>query len=226
MLRGNTNLNTSHQIESALTDFIENRSIRYYQEHLEELYPSFSQLLSEFSDGNLLFEVMQRNVWEAALNDSVGLKRYYDQNKSAYIWDAGADALVFQVDDDSLVKVVKTELAKDRSGWKFLSDNYNGRIRADSGRYEFSQLPAAPAGGFRAGTYSAPLKDPEQGLLNFIYVIRLYKGKDQKSFEEARGMVSSDYQEYLEQQWMAELTKKYPVKINQPVLDELLATLE
>ena len=226
LLRGNTNLNTSVQIDAAYQEFIDDRSIRYYQEHLEELNPAFRQLLEEFNEGNLLFEVMQQKVWEAAMNDSLGLKGYYDNHTSRYTWEPSADAILIQADHDSLVQAAKKQLNNNISNWTILPDQYDGRIRADSGRFEYSQLPVAPAGGFRKGIYSAAVKDPEQGWLSFVYIIRTYKGKDQKRFDEARGLVISDYQEYLEQQWMAELRKKYPLKINQEVVDELLNSIQ
>ena len=43
----------------------------------------------------------------------------------------------------------------------------------------------------------------------------------QKSFEECRGLVTSDYQSQLEAQWLKELKAKYPVEINYTELKKI-----
>ncbi|MCC2548421.1 peptidylprolyl isomerase [Hymenobacter sp. BT175] len=43
-----------------------------------------------------------------------------------------------------------------------------------------------------------------------------------KTLSEARGQATSDYQNYLEKQWIAQLREKYPVKVNQAELDKLV----
>jgi peptidyl-prolyl cis-trans isomerase SurA len=43
-----------------------------------------------------------------------------------------------------------------------------------------------------------------------------------KTFEEARGLVISDYQSYLEKEWLDELAKKYPVKLQEEELKKLI----
>ena len=43
-------------------------------------------------------------------------------------------------------------------------------------------------------------------------------GPEPKELDEARGLYISDYQKYLEEQWIKELRSKYKVKINKKVL--------
>ena len=38
---------------------------------------------------------------------------------------------------------------------------------------------------------------------------------------EAKGLVASDYQAELEQQWMERMRQKYPVTVNQSVLEKV-----
>jgi peptidyl-prolyl cis-trans isomerase SurA len=53
----------------------------------------------------------------------------------------------------------------------------------------------------------------------FVFV----KGKLLKSLPEdytdVRGLVTADYQEFLEKQWIASLRQKYPVEIEKKVLE-------
>jgi peptidyl-prolyl cis-trans isomerase SurA len=56
----------------------------------------------------------------------------------------------------------------------------------------------------------------------FAKIIKLYPGGQQRNFEEARGNVINDYQAYLEQKWITQLKKKYPVKVNDKALQSLL----
>ena len=42
-----------------------------------------------------------------------------------------------------------------------------------------------------------------------------------KTFDEAKGAITSDYQTFLETQWLKELTLKHTIKINNDVLYSL-----
>ena len=53
-----------------------------------------------------------------------------------------------------------------------------------------------------------------QVLLNWLIIM---SANLQRSFEEAKGLVINDYQNILEEKWIADLKKKYPVKINDAV---------
>jgi peptidyl-prolyl cis-trans isomerase SurA len=46
--------------------------------------------------------------------------------------------------------------------------------------------------------------------------------KSVKSLKEARGYVVADYQEFLEKQWMEDLSKRFKVETNQNVLNSLI----
>ena len=60
----------------------------------------------------------------------------------------------------------------------------------------------------------------------FLVQITEILSPGKKSFEEARGAVISDYQTYLEEQWIEELKSKYEVNINKDVLKEVVDELE
>jgi peptidyl-prolyl cis-trans isomerase SurA len=67
-----------------------------------------------------------------------------------------------------------------------------------------------------------PVINKNDGTAVFAKILTLYPGRQQRSFTDARGLVISDYQNYLEEKWVNQLKEKYPVKVNQKVLQSLL----
>jgi peptidyl-prolyl cis-trans isomerase SurA len=217
--------------DSAVLDF--------YRNHLENYNSDFADQLNEFKQGNLLFAIMQKKVWEAAGNDSLGLLNYYNNHKDKYTWENSADAIIFTILDGAKISNndsgellspfekggLRDSLLKyDRRGisyWRKLSEESNGSIQADSGRFELSQIPVVERTNFTEGLITAPVINDQDNSKTFAYIIKLYRNKEQKSFEDARGAVINDYQQLLEEQWVNELKNKYPVKINKKVLKKL-----
>jgi peptidyl-prolyl cis-trans isomerase SurA len=93
---------------------------------------------------------------------------------------------------------------------------------ADSGRYEFAQIPNAVKTVPRTGLITTPVKNKTDGSVSFAYVLKTYPANLPRSFTEAKGLVISDYQTELEKKWVAELKKKYPVKIDDKVWKEIV----
>ncbi|MGZ5133837.1 MAG: peptidylprolyl isomerase, partial [Flavitalea sp.] len=87
--------------------FIETSALDYYRNHLEEFNQDFVFQVNEFKEGNLLFEVMQRKIWEAASQDSAALKNYYQKNKNKYWWENSASAIIFTCSDEQVAEDLK-----------------------------------------------------------------------------------------------------------------------
>jgi peptidyl-prolyl cis-trans isomerase SurA len=164
---------------------------------------------------------MELNVWSKAGADSIGLKKYYDANKQLYKWAASADVLVFNCINE---KAAASALAEIKAGgnWAAVSEKSNNQVQADSGRYELLQLPGyVSTNVISVGSFSTITKNTD-GTAAFVKYLKLYDGNTQRNFAEARGLVINDYQNILEQQWVADLKKKFPVKVNEVVLKEML----
>jgi peptidyl-prolyl cis-trans isomerase SurA len=203
-----------------LDKFIEISALTYYREHLEDYNKDFAYQLNEFKEGNLLFEVMQRKIWDKASVDSVGLKNYYEAHKEKYWWEPGADAVLFTCTNEKAANDVKSKLQNDFSGWRKMIDSSNGSAQADSGRFEKAQLPMTDKK-IAAGEFTSFTTNPPDNTITFAYIIKLYNERMHRTYLEARGFVINDYQTYLEDKWIAELKQKYPVKINEAVLKSL-----
>ncbi len=203
-------------------DYIETVVLEYYRNNLHTYNADFAYQLNDFKDGNLLFEIMQRNVWNPAAADTTGLRRYYENNKNKYWWEQSADALIFTTVNESAADQLKQKLQKDPRNWRTYIDSGEGLIQGDSARFELSQIPVVDRTNFQEKLITAPVKNETDNSLTFAYIIRMYPDRMPRSFEDARGLVINDYQNYLEEKWLATLKKKYPVKVNEAVLKSLV----
>ncbi|MEO9209860.1 MAG: peptidylprolyl isomerase [Ginsengibacter sp.] len=201
--------------------FVSFAVIDNYKKRLQEFDNDFKNQMNEFTEGNLLFEIMQKNVWEKATSDSVGLLNFYNQNKEKYRWNASADAIIFSCINTASAQKAIDQLNQGKT-WAMVLDNNVDWVQADSGRYEIQQIPLKPNTQLNEGMITAPLKNNYDQTASFVKVIKIYLGKELRSFEEARGLVINDYQNYIEQEWVTQLKKKYPIKINEKVFQELL----
>lgn len=215
---------TSGKSHQDLLDYYTNlAALEYYRNHLEAFNKDFAFQLKEFKDGNLLFEVMQQKVWNKASTDSAGLKKFFNANKSKYWWENSASAVLFTTLDDTLSREVQSQVkSAGVSAWRGLLEKYEGRVIADSGRFELTQLPAAATPSFTPGTFTPSIKNDADNSVSFAYVIQLYPQREPRSFDDARGYVINDYQQHLETLWVAELKKKYPVKVNENVFKSMI----
>jgi len=190
----------------------------YYKAHLEKYNANFASQVSEFRDGNLLFDVMQLRIWNQASADTAGLRKYFESHSRDYWWKPGAEAIIFNAPGLSSIQKIENGIEKDRSAWRRVVDSLGGQVQADSGRFEQKQLPGNSR--VEAGHFTEVVTNADKSVQS-AYIIREYKTATPRTFEEARGLVINDYQNELENQWIAELKKKYPVVIDEAVFKAL-----
>jgi peptidyl-prolyl cis-trans isomerase SurA len=217
-IRASDELTKGKIMPQLLQQYTETVAMEYYKNNLELYNPAFANQVKEFKDGNLLFEVMQRQVWDKAPLDSNGLKKYYAENKNKYWWEPSADVILFTCTDSATAAKTKEAFLKNKNNWKSISDNSDGMVQSDSSRYELTQLPVNNAALIKTGYVSELVKSPTDNITTFVYVVKTYADKAPRNFEDAKGFVINDYQQYLEEKWVQQLKTKYPVKLNEPVL--------
>jgi peptidyl-prolyl cis-trans isomerase SurA len=208
-------------VEELYSRYIDNAATDYYGQHLERYNKEFAAQLNEFRDGNLLFEIMQKKIWDVAADDTAGLRKYYSANASKYWWSSSADVVVFTTSDEAIAELIARELPSASFDWRKFVQEHNESLQADSGRFELDQLPVSEGTKLMPGTLTAPMRNEIDNNLVFCLVLRMYPEKEQRNFSDARGFVINDYQNFLEDQWINTLRKKYPVKINEAVLRSL-----
>ncbi len=197
--------------------FIRETADNYYRKNLEDYNPTISRQIKEFKEANLLFGIMEKNVWNRANTDTAGLIQYYNLHKTKYTWPPSADAIVVTCKTLKLAENMQKKLKDSVSNWRQITGNNGGDAVADSSRFELGQLAVAERTNFTLGLLTTPVKNATDGTYTFNYVIKVYREPAQRTFEDARGMVTSDYQQVLEDKWIDELKKKYPVKVNEEV---------
>jgi peptidyl-prolyl cis-trans isomerase SurA len=207
--------------KQVMDEFVHHEAEEYYRSHLEDFNPDFRYQMDEFKDGNLFFEIMQREVWGKAQTDTVALEQYYQKNKDRYTWKQSADAIVFFCSDESSGKSLYNDLKKNPKEWRNASNAFAEKVVTDSSRYENEQIPNAAKISLQPGVVTSPLKNATDGSVSFAYVLKTYPTGLPRNYNDAKGLVINDYQTELDKQWLAELKKKYPVRIDEKVFEQI-----
>lgn len=202
------------------TEWEKNTIIELEKTKLPAKYPEYKALMNEYHDGILLYEIMSDKVWNKAMTDSTGLKAFYEANKSNYVWDKRYDALVYEsVSSDvakQVYKLAKKNLTSD-SITKIINANSELNLRVRSGKFELSKTPYLKDQPLKKGKNKPYSFDGK----NYVIVLNEIIEAKNKEISEAKGIITSDYQTYLEKEWLKELEKKHTIKVNEEVLYSL-----
>ena len=177
-------------------------------------------LIKEYHDGLLLYEISNQLVWDKAAKDEAGLAQYFKQNKKKYAWDKPRyKGMAYHVKEQADVKAVADCVKKlPFEQWaEKLRQTFNAdsviRIRVEKGIFKEGDNALVDSIIFKKDTTVSHLKDYP---INAVYGKVLKKGPE--DYTDVRGLVVADYQEMLEQQWVAELRRKYSFSVNKDVL--------
>ncbi len=204
-----------------LEKFISTTADTYYRKHLAEYNADFKYQLQEFKEGNLFYEIMGKKVWNKSTGDPTALKQYYETNKDHFLWGESAGVILVNAKSYAYAEYA-FENIKNGQDWKNIAAQSEGMIQGDSSRYEIAQLPIKPGAKLVEGAVMEIVRNDAANSASFVKVITIYPAKLQRTFEEAKSLVINEYQKQLEENWMKELTAKYPVKVNTAALQSLL----
>jgi peptidyl-prolyl cis-trans isomerase SurA len=205
-----------------MQQFVGASSLAYYREHLEDYNSEFRSQLQEFADGNLLFEIMEKEVWNKAATDSAGLRNYYEQHKGKYQWGPSVNAIIFNASEKKSAEEYRLLMQQNPSGWRSFIESSGGRLTADSARFDITQITDTDAALLKPGFLSPIQENETDKSASFYHIVNVYMKSALRNFNEARGMVMNDYQLALEEKWIAQLKRKYPVKVNPQVWKEII----
>ncbi len=207
-------------INTVYKAFKEEQIIRYHRENLEFENEDFAHVLKEYRDGLLLFDLMEKQVWNAASKDTVGLKTYYENHKSDYMWNDRVDAVMLSSADEKMIKKAIKLLDKGKTVES---------IEAELNKKDTQNIMSTK-GVFEKGNQVLP-KDFEfkKGISKLynhndayhVVVVNSVLPKSSKTLDEARGKVVSDYQNQIESDWINALNERYTVKVNDRVLKKV-----
>ena len=129
--------------------------------------------------------------------------------------------IIFTAANEAEAAKIKARLDSNYKNWRKIVEVSDGTIQGDSSRFELSQIPVAERTNFTEKLITANVKNESDNSVSFAYIIKMYRDREPRNFDDARGFVINDYQGFLEDKWITELKKKYPVKVNESVVNSL-----
>ena len=215
--------------ESLLIDMyvkFKNETLKnYFKERLEVENTEYATIINDYRNGLLVYDVMNKNIWQIAKTDSTGLKNYYEKTKSNYNWKKRLDVDIYSSSDEITTKQVQTLLMRGEELATIKKQiNSDGKINvitvSDVFEIDQSELPEDIIP--EKGVSDIKLNDGFYVVVNIKEVIE----PTLKEFDEVRGTVISDFQTEIEKKWMQSLRYKYEVKINNKSLKKLKKKLD
>lgn len=217
-LRGSVSTQQQRLLEF-VNGHIDNAVLEAERQALAETNPDYANLLNEYRDGMLLFEVSDRKVWSKAKKDTEGLENYFRANRDRYAWDKPRfKSFIVFATSDSVMQAAQNFLAENPQP----ADNVVTALRQKFGKDVKVERVIAAQGENAITDYLGFGGDKPTPASKWAYYFP-YLNKVLDAPEEAadvRGAVTGDYQNYLEQQWVSELKKQYPAKVNKKVLSK------
>ncbi|REK07014.1 MAG: hypothetical protein DWQ39_02360 [Bacteroidetes bacterium] len=202
------------------SEWVMDGCIAYEESKLDSLYPDFRNLMQEYRDGILLFELTDKKVWSKAVKDTAGLKEFYEKNKMNYMWSERLEATIYTCANAEISAQVRKLMKKvDDPDTLMARVNKNSQLnlQVKYGKFPRGENDIIDQIDWKPGVTKDIVKDKQ---VVFAEVKRVLPAQP-KSLEEAKGLVTADYQNALEKEWIEELKKKYTVKVNQDVVDSV-----
>lgn len=219
-------MNIAQLVNETYSDFVEESVINFEDGLLETKYPEFKSLMKEYRDGIMLFELTDKKVWSKAIEDTAGMKTFYEEKEPGkYMWSDRVEASVYTCNNLITANSLKKLLPKVLSGKmtesallaKFNNDSITNVI-VEHKKFSKGDNPIIDSIPWKKGI-TKPFSKGKK-----VDVVAMFKtiAPEPKSIKEAKGLITADYQNYLEKEWIAELKKKYPVEVNKAVFESLI----
>lgn len=215
----------SNALSQAYESYSENELLEYEKSQLAKKYPEYRLLSREYFEGILLFDLTEQKVWRKSVSDTTGLKEYYASHGDKYQWKERYNAYIV---DAATVKIAKKAVKMLKKGATTsevvaaLNEESQLNVKIDSSVYEAGTNAVVDSAEKTVGFG----KPTEQDGRFMVVGINEIIPAGAKTYDEARGLVISDYQNYLEEEWIMNLKESYEVKVNDEVLEKVVKQLE
>lgn len=194
--------------------------LNFEESNLPNKFPEYKAIVQEYRDGILLFEIMDKKVWNKSATDTAGLEAFYEQNKNLFMWPKRIDAIFYICNSDSILALVQKKYKKHVKG-KITTEELLNELNASSklnlsiksDKFDSTDEIANQVEWSKG--VKAPVDYNNQKVL--VYVKEVLPEMPKKLYE-SRGLVMSKYQEQLEKTWIEELRNTYTVKVDQEAL--------
>ena len=215
----------SKLVDTLYDKFLDEQLTAYYDENLETEFPEFSNVMNEYRDGLLLFDLMEKEIWDRAKTDTLGLKKFYDQHKMEHMWKKRVDVTIASSTKQDIINKVQTFLKKNEKP-QTIKDKLNVNnvinVMTNIGVFEEGS-DALP----KTMKYDVGVSDVfKEGEYYFVTKVDKILPEDVKTLEECKGRIVNDYQQYLEQRWVDDLKQEFTVKINTDIFEKVKKQLQ
>ncbi|HBC03553.1 MAG TPA: peptidylprolyl isomerase [Aequorivita sp.] len=197
----------------------------YFKEKLEVDNEEYAAVLNEYRDGLLIFDVMNKNIWQKAKTDSLGLDEYYNKTKADYQWKQRVDADIYSATSENIAKQIQTMLAEGKTAEEIkasLNTEEKVNVLITPGLFEIDQHELPKNLEINKGVSSIYPNNDSFVVVNIKEVL----APDVKALDEVKGKVLSNYQNDIEASWMENLRKKYNVDVNKKALKHVKKDLK
>ncbi len=208
----------SKLVDTMYDKFLDEQLTAYYDENLETEFPDFANIMEEYRDGLLLFDLMEKEIWDRAKTDTIGLKKFYDEHKTEQMWKRRVDVTIASSTKQDMIKKAQAFLKKNEKP-QAIKDKLNVEnvinVMTNSGVFEEGS-DALP----KTMKYNLGVSEVfKEGEYYFVTKIDKIIPEGVKTLEDCKGKMVNDYQQYLEQRWVDDLKQEFTVKINTDVFE-------
>ena len=216
----------SKLIDKFYQSYLDQELSQYYDDNLEKEFPEFSAVMDEYRDGLLLFDLMEKEIWNKSKTDSLGLKAFYDKNISNYQWKNRLDVTILSSTNSDVIKKAAKYLKSDKTV-DFIKEKLNVKdgavnIMAKVGVFEEGNESLPKNLKFEAGI-SEIIKE---GEYYFVTKVNATLPAGPKALDECKGKAINDYQQFLEDNWVKDLKNEFKVEVNQTVFENIKKQLK
>ncbi len=197
-------------VDTNYQKFVDEQLTAYYTDHLETEFPDFSNVMDEYRDGLLLFDLMEKEIWDRSKTDTIGLKKFYDNQKFVYQWKNRVDVVIASSTNMDIIKKAQKMMKQNVAPEKIkeaLNPKDKVLVMTNSGIFEEGNDALPKTLKFEVGV-SEIIKE---GEYYFVTKVNKVLPAGEKMLEECKGKVINDYQQYLEQNWVEELKKEFTI---------------
>jgi peptidyl-prolyl cis-trans isomerase SurA len=217
-------------VNEEFSNYLEAAVIDFERSKLEEKYPEFKHLVKEYHDGILLFNLTDKLVWTKAITDTAGLEMFYNENKNNYMWGERLEATLYTFNKKEFEKKIvalagkigKKNLNETEERTKFMAkeaaNDTTFTLDIVKNKFSKSDNDIIDAIAWTQGLKETQMRD---SLYVVIFVNKLLS-PEPKKLNEAKGLITADYQNYLEKIWLDELRTKYTVVINEEIFNSMI----
>lgn len=219
--RGFRDMDSKSLVQKQYKAWQNSEILAYEESKLDSKYPDFKALMQEYHDGILLYEIMSDKVWNKAIKDTSGLKTFFEGHNSNYTWGKRYNAYVYECLNEDIAKKVATMLKSDTISSRTIINAINKdselNLRVRTGKFEVETTPYLKGHDLKKGVNPAYVYEGKYYILKIDEILE----PTAKTMSEAKGAATSDYQNYLEKEWLTEIAKKHPIVIHEQVLYSL-----